>query len=485
MIKRILVSLFLLILGISLGLPAKASQIPLLTWERGQNQDIVLGGPGAGKWTLILTNNVGRNLVFKRSIPNEAGYFVFSASIPGDFPLGGYVISTISKTGERNDVAAVQIVKKSRNELLRIPISLSIIIFGVQIPILLLILSRKKGIFNVVYDKPKFQATQSNVSDRILKSVDKLLIVETSSFASRVVFNNSIVQRYSTRIQVLSIVITLSLTMSMRLFPSYQFWLFLPLVFLCAIDNRSMYLFIFSYLAMYFGSTLDWNLAQAMGQISFCISIYFAILTFNILEQMQKNNLKKVNLTKSISIIGSSLVLYSFLVLSSSLDSSFYFLSEKAIWVTLGLAFALLFRDLLLSHAKDKIERINETLQFDKTLSFWLVVSFPIFMFAISLGWSRNYLVAAVFLVSFLFPLLFSQVKLKRKYLNVSEFIVGEAWMILLLTALYEFFIYKVLTLQPLDTINKSIFFILLTSVPLLIVSILVTFSDNSREVSV
>ena len=68
---------------------AQGFDIPLLTWERGREQQVVLGGGAyTQKWIVTLEGNGQPVQTFKASEKNGAGYVVYSLYIPADFATG-------------------------------------------------------------------------------------------------------------------------------------------------------------------------------------------------------------------------------------------------------------------------------------------------------------------------------------------------------------------------------------------------------------
>ena len=95
---------------------AQSFDIPLLTWERGRDQQVVLGGGAyTQSWTVTLEGNGAEPLEFSSSEKNEAGYVVYSLNIPADFPLGPYSIVTIGKGSPRTVVAGVNLIEQRTN----------------------------------------------------------------------------------------------------------------------------------------------------------------------------------------------------------------------------------------------------------------------------------------------------------------------------------------------------------------------------------
>ena len=112
-IKFLVISLLALIF---VPTAAQAADIPLLTWERGREQQVVLGGGAyANNWVLTLEGNGAESLVFTPSTKNAAGYIVYSLDVPADFPTGAYSVVTVGKGSPRTVVAGVNLIEAQTN----------------------------------------------------------------------------------------------------------------------------------------------------------------------------------------------------------------------------------------------------------------------------------------------------------------------------------------------------------------------------------
>lgn len=91
--KALLLLIFLFqILGLS---AAFSADTPTLTWERGRQQTITLGGDTATKlWKLTLVNTTGHAWPLTRSSANSAGFFIYSIDLADDFKVGDYSVQT-------------------------------------------------------------------------------------------------------------------------------------------------------------------------------------------------------------------------------------------------------------------------------------------------------------------------------------------------------------------------------------------------------
>ena len=72
---------------------AQAADIPVLTWERGKVQNVVVGNSLAqGNWHVELDSGTKTLVTFKASTVNAKGFRVYSGELPADLALGEYSI---------------------------------------------------------------------------------------------------------------------------------------------------------------------------------------------------------------------------------------------------------------------------------------------------------------------------------------------------------------------------------------------------------
>ena len=108
---------------------ASAAEIPLLTWERGQLQEVVLGGQAASEnWRVELQGNGIAGLELKKSSLNPQGFAVYSLEIPEDTPLGGYSIVAIDEANEFSVVAGVNLIGSTGYKITKQPLDLALVI---------------------------------------------------------------------------------------------------------------------------------------------------------------------------------------------------------------------------------------------------------------------------------------------------------------------------------------------------------------------
>jgi hypothetical protein len=83
MIKRLFTSFFIALLTLLLVPSAQAVDIPTLTWERGKEQNVVVGSISSqGLWQAKLLRPGSPQISLSPSSINSRGFSVFSATLP-------------------------------------------------------------------------------------------------------------------------------------------------------------------------------------------------------------------------------------------------------------------------------------------------------------------------------------------------------------------------------------------------------------------
>ena len=113
MLNKLFAGLLIAFTTLSMA-PAHAEDIPVLTWEKGKEHNIVLGGNSQVKnWKIQLTSTTGETLDFKQSKLDPKGYIVFSVQIPDTYESGVYTVVTTGVDVPKKIVAGVKIVALS------------------------------------------------------------------------------------------------------------------------------------------------------------------------------------------------------------------------------------------------------------------------------------------------------------------------------------------------------------------------------------
>jgi hypothetical protein len=91
---------------------AIAADIPLLTWERGREQQVVIAEGDLNRdWQVQLEGNGQTPIEFIGSTKDSKGFVVHSLSIPEDFPVGSYSVVTFEDGQDRKVIAGIRIIQ--------------------------------------------------------------------------------------------------------------------------------------------------------------------------------------------------------------------------------------------------------------------------------------------------------------------------------------------------------------------------------------
>jgi hypothetical protein len=102
---------FVLLTMIALPYSAIAADIPLLTWERGREQQVVIAEGDLNRdWQVTLEGNGQSPIEFIGSTKDSKGFVVHSVSIPADLPLGSYSVVAIEDGQDRKVIAGIRVI---------------------------------------------------------------------------------------------------------------------------------------------------------------------------------------------------------------------------------------------------------------------------------------------------------------------------------------------------------------------------------------
>ena len=128
MLNKLFAALLIAFTALSMA-PANAQDIPVLSWEKGKEHNIVLGGNSLVKnWKIQLVSQNSAPLDFTQSKIDPKGYVVFSVQIPDSYPSGVYTVETTGLNVPKKIVAGVKVVDLSDYNLIQIPTKLILIL---------------------------------------------------------------------------------------------------------------------------------------------------------------------------------------------------------------------------------------------------------------------------------------------------------------------------------------------------------------------
>jgi len=177
---------------------ALAVDTPILTWERGKEHNIVLGGnTNVADWKIQLVSPNQESLAFHMSKQNANGYVVYSVNIPSTYKLGIYTVETSGAGLPKKVVAGVSIVNMISYNLLQIPIKLIILLLTLVFLIATLSIMRMKKYEQIQYLRPtpsaqlpnfvaSFYRLRGQSVDSLKKSLFKFLLIREGELTHKI-----------------------------------------------------------------------------------------------------------------------------------------------------------------------------------------------------------------------------------------------------------------------------------------------------------
>jgi hypothetical protein len=150
-----------LIFSIFIATPASAAtDIPVLTWEKGLEHNLVLGGNGQlDKWNISLVSTDGVNLPFTVSKKDARGFVYFSLDVPQNLKSGVYTVVSNGGSYPNKILAGIRLVDMASFNLVQIPTKLLIILLTLIVLISTLSLLRMQKYERIEYIRAKPRTT--------------------------------------------------------------------------------------------------------------------------------------------------------------------------------------------------------------------------------------------------------------------------------------------------------------------------------------
>ena len=128
MSKKLLVFIAALFLISPAANAATTVNVPLLTWEAGKQQVVVLGGPGSnGAWKMQFEGDNIDPLAFKQTRKDGKGAYLYTLDLPKDLTPGAYVVQAVEEDGTKTIVAGIQVKVRETYRIAQIPSDLKLL----------------------------------------------------------------------------------------------------------------------------------------------------------------------------------------------------------------------------------------------------------------------------------------------------------------------------------------------------------------------
>jgi len=499
---------FLLMFSGSFLQNANAIDIPVLTWEQGKSQSVVLGDPtGLGNWDVILKSDSGVIREFKVSRSNAANFKVYTINIPNSLPTGSYTIQTSAPNYPTTMVANVLLIPQSVYEIPRAPIDLLIILSLLSILVSMPSLLRSNDlrfvrvknyladIENLIDGKYWHFKEGITINSFEIKRVKSYKLLRPSVFKQLLLIDGSHVYKYKFHAFVILPILSLCLA-TILFFIENQLKEFtnplvlIVLAILIIISIFDLYSgviagLVYATLTVVFYTQFGIReLAQAiLIAIMFVLPAAINLLGVTLISNMNRE-FKKFWLYSAIGVssIGSGIMTV------ISLDSgNFEFLSLIAS-ILLGLYFMARIKVHILSRFIKSITPTDKDVTADlqlvnRVISPLTISSISVTMIMIFYNWSESLAIAIFATIFWSLPLLISIVKFENRLLNYLKKLPRNVYIELLAVASSVIGIFYLSQMLPLLIQDRALLLMTLLALPAIFHSCYVAFAESGRQI--
>ena len=474
-----------------------ASDIPLLSWERGKEQNIVLGGyTNQSSWTIQLVAEGQKPLKFSKSTANKDGYFVYSIFLPSDFPEGAYRVESLSTTGEATVVAGVQVVALMYFDIIRVPIQLLFLL-----TVLIFLISSLSTLRMRRYEQMSYLQSKSEV--HLPPAIASFYRLRRSSVAGvqRSLFKH-VIKKEGELLHKISPSLWALVPVATFIFGSY-----IGIVAGSELGIPSIPIVLFVIAAIIgvfdpysgFTAAVGFSILQTMqGHISSMravgalMAIALSWLAPGLIasiyrEMIAKDSLPKV-LTRTLptifaSLFGAAIFFSSELLLASLLDRTGPIVNSR-IDLPIAVGIAVFLKDRL-ERFVDRRSLLSNTNIEVKSIRLSRIISpramgiLALFFAGVSYVWTESLVFSAVTAFVFTIPLLLLQVRFASPVISVLAKVRRNILVESTIVSAISFAIFTYIQSTPFEVIQKGKLIILGAAVPLVIHALFSSLSDT------
>jgi hypothetical protein len=496
-ISRLLSALFLSVLVVISGSQASlASEIPILTWEQGKLQNVVLGGgEKKSSWNVEMVSSSGLITSLESSSSSKDNFVVFSVVIPRDFPIGGYTLFARGLAGESIRVAVVNVVEAKSYEISRVPGDLIyvFVFFIGAISAVIALRGRRSSLKYLSSIAPRERFINREPTEGFIQGVHDIGTLERIRISVQQTFsegnlgnlvkaNSSILHFRSRRLWSIFPLMLGSLGIYVAVGSPREFGYLILL--LCLFGNLDVFSGIVAAVAFVSFATFStevFSFSSILGFV-FIASLFFMpnliALMLSVNTGTQINKFDWIKLT----LIG--LVVHFLVLMQRSLLPESYFTTAQELLVLVSIVLSILVCDLLdvkrtiVTNLRLPVEDVE--LDADFTFSRAGLLSFSVAVFSVVYVWSMNGGLAILVAVVALFPIIVSKIEIAKMANSTRINLPRKPAYEILLVCIATYLVFISLSRLPIVTYSVLETLLLAGFVPVYIHSLYVAAAFNT-----
>ena len=426
-ISRLFSALFLAVVASVAGPQlALANDIPILTWEQGKLQSVVLGGgEDRSSWEVELVSSSGATTLLKSSSRNKENFVVFSVVIPRDIATGSYTLLARGLSDESTKVAIVNVVEAKSYEIGRVPGDL-IYIFVIFIGAITALISRTRRRYSFSYLSsiaPRERFINGEPAESFIQGVHNLGRLERIRISVQQNFSEgalgNVIKANSSTLHFRSRQLWSTLPLMLAGFAVFQAadspskfgYLFLLLCLLGNLDIFAGAVASVAFVSIATFNTQAFSFGSILGFIFLASLFFLPNLLVQVFGVVIGSQIKKLDWVKFVSV---ALVVHFLVLMQRSLLPESYLTTPNELLVLVSIIVALVISEILeikrvkVPNMNLPLEEVTFDLQLAPSRSSFILVSSA--AYSVVYMWSLKGSLALLVALLVLLPILVSKV---------------------------------------------------------------------------
>lgn len=471
---------------------ASAREIPTLTWERGKVQSVVLGGYVDNlNWDVLLEGEGLEPFSFRKSSKNDAGFYVYSISLPRDIKLGQYEVVARGMADESSVMAGVNVIDRFQYNIAEIPRDLLFILLGL-IFVGSMQLTLRTWIRREISEAELLDANFSNLgSQSSIKSATISFMEQRVRWKEKWIGRDYLLcdQRVNNLTflaiaPLISLVTSLFFGVEQSLFPlnsNFAVWVFTLLALVSLLDRYSAKLAILGMTSgfLIFNETL--NFPTLLSFAAFLLCLFLPVYVGDLCREFSLREISRSSSQRhfadALGSLGVGISVFWTYLLSESLRFSDSTDASKVTLTSIVLAFGYLYRcQALYSSRALKGSSDVEQLKVRPVVSLPMAMGVLLASISVIFVWTANSLTSIASSILLSCGVITIHLAPKRR-LWKSWIFLSRGWIQLLAVTIPTLTAFTSISGQPLVIQDRSELILVISGLPLFLVSLVKLFS--------
>lgn len=499
---------FAFVLAVGTFFPASASalDIPLLTWEQGKSQSVVLGGPTASEnWQVSLMAASGVSKPFRASTLNDEGFRVYTIDVDSLQAEGRYTIETQGPGSPRTIVSEVLIVPSERYEVPRAPYDLLFVLLFLAITITVVVSIRRvrtkvtsfpnritdieglisgENLSNIKRLKANsLERRRVSFVQALPESFLKTLLIADSNFAF------SLPGRGFVSLPAISIPLGVSLFLiheSSVPFSQISILILISLLVFSILDLFAGFVGAVTFMSLHVALSSSLDIRNGLSAL-FLIGVFLFPALFNLAGNLTSSDLKpSARMTYALcTLLGVLYIPCAYLVIKS-LRYDVALTAAGVPYIVTCALFLLVVKNRLLSRflslGKETSEIKKPETEIPRLFSNGSILGLFVLLTVLFFNWTEDLPISLLASLAWSLPLLLSSIRFQSAFFSILKTIPRVIWLEVVIVVALTYGLFQVVRTLPYLVEDSSATLLLILAIPTALHSLFVLLVSSSRD---